>query len=205
MKNKFILSGCLVLNACAVLDSVPETQTVCIDSNITAFVYVNEKKVGQTPFCGGIERGLNTTAVLKANGYKTTEVPLKKGVHRQWMATSNAEGMLMQTGVNIVSLFVPTGMDMTYTSQGRWIEYLPDSYYVEMYSPYRRADLNDLKIKSFALKNYYPLKSGDAEYVKALSVLAQLPETAVFETAKANNTAAEFANSLSRQAKGEKQ
>ncbi len=204
MKKSLFALICMTLNACAVLSNVDLIQTVCIDSNVTAFIYVNDKNIGKTPFCGKIERGLYTSVVLKANGYKTTEVPLQKGIHRQYLATSNTRDLLLATGVNIASLSVPTGMDMTYTSQGRWIEYMPDSYYVEMYSPDKRADLNDLKIKAFALKNFYPLKSGDTEYMAALSALTNLPVSEIFKTTQHKNTPAEFAHSIFRQTKRDK-
>lgn len=201
---KLFLLGTLVLliNACAVLNDVPPDQRVCIDSNVTAFVYVNNAKIGQTPFCGSVERGLNTKVVLKANGYEVTEVPLKKGVHRNVIATSNLPDLLIGTGYNIASLSVPSGMDMTYSSQGRWIEYQPYSYYVEMYSSNKQANLSELQIKAFALKNFYAIKAEEIEYLNALAALSHLPREKIRTTVRGISTPVVFAMEISRLSNG---
>lgn len=201
---KRFLAGMLFLlvNACGVLNDVSLNQQVCIDSNVSAFVYVDDIKTGQTPFCGFVKRGLNTKIVLKANGYEITEVPLKKGIHRNVIATLNPPDLLIGTGYNIVSLSIPSGMDLTYSSQGRWIEYQPYSYYVEMYSSNKHANLSDLQIKAFALKNFYAIKSGEYEYLNALSVLSRLSQEKIITVVRGFSTPVLFAEEILRLSDG---
>lgn len=204
MKRIVLLLICAGANACALLEKVEKTQYACVDSNVTATLSVNGEIVGETPFCGNIPRGLTTSARLKARGYRDAKVPLEKKLHRNVAATSNASGLASSTAENALSLFVPTGLDLSYTSQGRWIEYMPDSYFVEMApADLKRAEVDsrDLKIKAFALKNFYSVKAGGAEQTAALAKLADLSERAVAGAAREQSTPSAFALNVAEKAR----
>ena len=208
MKKIALFLICTGASACALLEDVKKTQYVCIDSNVTATLYVNGESVGKTPFCGDVPRGLTTSARLKARGYRDAKVPLEKKLHRNVAATSNATGLASSTVENVLSLFIPTGLDMSYTSQGRWIEYMPDSYFVEM-TPADRGraalDLRDLKIKAFALKNFYPVKAGETERAAALAVLAGVSEDVVAKAAREQSDPSAFPLNVAERARAGEQ
>ena len=186
----------------AVLYSVSETDYVCLDSNVEADIYVNGKQIGKTPFCNKIARGKFTTVVLKAKGYAETKVHLVKKLNSKLtekpIITSSE-----QTAVNIGSTLIPSSSDATYTSQGRWIEYSPNSYYVEMVPLNKKPDEQtediaefERKIKDFALKNFYEIKAEKDEYVKSMSSLTGLPQERVKRIAGCLLTPEQFSKEI---------
>ena len=169
----------------AVLYKVSDTNYVCLDSNVEAEIYVNEKQIGKTPFCGEIARGKFTTVVLKAKGYVETKVSLVKKLNRK-LTEEPVTTSSKQTATNVTSTLIPSSSDATHTSQGRWIEYSPNSYYVEMMPSGKKPDKQtedvaefEKKIKDFALKSFYEIKAGKDEYIDAMSALAGLPREKV--------------------------
>lgn len=58
--------------------SKPETAMVIIDSNVSAFIYQGDKRIGETPFAGKLPRSEIGDLSLKRSGYKTVKLPVKK-------------------------------------------------------------------------------------------------------------------------------
>lgn len=148
-----------------------KTETICIDSNVPATVYVNKKKVGNTPFCGEIENGLTTEVVLATEKYKPKKVPLEKRIHHDILSSlsywtdfkySSRPTTFNRTTANVGQSSSPASNDMTMTSQGRWIEYSKNSYFVEFPDPRsetteslrKRTDAFEWQVREFALKYF---------------------------------------------------
>lgn len=67
-------------NSCATIVKGP-TQKVTIDSNVPgADIYLNNKRIGQTPYTGPIPRGSDTTIVVSKPGYRNKTVTLNSSV-----------------------------------------------------------------------------------------------------------------------------
>ena len=199
-----------------VLDGVPKTQKICIDSSIPATIYVNKMRVGSTPFCGGIERGLTTKIVLKALGYEPMKVPLKKRIHPKILVSSTdffasskpsrkEATTFERISSNVTSTLSPVSGDFTLTSQGRWIEYSKDSYFVEFFpqsktikSLRKQTNAFEWQVRDFALKNFYEIKAGKAEYVNAMTKLSGLSEKEVEKIARDQKTPESFAKEITR-------
>ena len=76
MKIKYLFSAVLFfcLSAC----QYQKPQIVIIDSNVSAFVYQGERRIGETPFAGKIPRSEIGKVFLKRSGYETVKLPAKK-------------------------------------------------------------------------------------------------------------------------------
>lgn len=165
----FCFGGCSSLN----LDKTP--QSVFIDSNVTAWVYDGKRRLGETPFFGKIDRSLFTDVTLQKSGYKTVKVPLKRRAQRKMHGLSETENALAATSFYGTLLGLPALTDITGTTAGYWVEYMPNSYYVEL-EPENgsHADANAARkreIKTFALKNFPAVAAKDPEYLKTLSAV----------------------------------
>lgn len=175
----------------------PRDRYVCLDSKVPASIYINKKLVGKTPFCGYIERSLFAKVVLKASGYKEAKVPLKKRV------SLNLEWWGISSMANISTSSLPSSRDMTFTSEGRWIQYQPGSYYIEMVPLNKKSneltdDVKDFdrKITDFALKNFYEIKAGNYEYVKAFSALSGMSEEKIGKISGCYSTPEQFSKEV---------
>ena len=196
-----------------VLDGVSETQEICICSNVPATVYVNKKKVGNTPFCGKIEKGLTTEIVLATEKYKPTKVPLEKHIHPYILGSSSEVTPKLsgrpttfeRISSNVTSTLSPVSGDFTLTSQGRWIEYAPNSYFVDFSSSQIKTKLTKKnrnifkwQIMDFALKSFYEIKAGKDEYVKAMAKLSGLLQMDVRMLVQQHSTPESFAKEITR-------
>ncbi|MBR1777723.1 MAG: hypothetical protein IJ752_03955 [Alphaproteobacteria bacterium] len=183
IKLLFFISLLLGLSACAYQDP----QIVIIDSNVSAFVYQGDKRLGETPYIGKVERGKISSLILKKPGYNTVKVPVEKVYSRnagpltseythQGLSSedNDIEGGVISSMFFSLPLFTAT--DMTMFANGYWIEYMPNSFYVEMTPSGTKkaaADiLHTLQIKNFALKMYPSLAAGNQEALAALSKLS---------------------------------
>ena len=182
MKLKFLffillLSG---LGAC----SYQEPQIVVVDSNVAAFVYQGDKRLGETPYVGKVDRGDISSLTLKKQGYKTVKVPVKKVYGRnagpltsefthQGLSSEDENMEAPMVSTLFVSLPLSTVTDVTLFANGYWIEYMPNSFYVEMVPDVQKKAAVDIfrnyQIKNFALKMYPSLAAGDREAFAALA------------------------------------
>lgn len=183
-------------------------QTVVIDSNVSAFVYLGDKRVGETPFAGKIPRSEISGLSLKRSGYQTVKLPVKKVYSRSspsltvlytdMTSGNNSEKGNSAEAFTLLSSF-PLFMltDATVFLSGVWIEYMPNSFYVEMIPAGEKTVSADfprrIQIKSFALKMYPDMAAGDRETVSAFSGLARRPEKAVAKLLSERNDPVSFA------------
>lgn len=196
-KRAVFLLFTFCFGGCSSLKMKHDPQSVFIDSNVTAWVYDGDKRLGETPFYGKINRSLRTDVTLQKSGYKTVKVPLKRRAQRKIRELSGTENALAATSFYGTLLGLPALTDMTGTTAGYWIEYMPNSYYVEL-EPNNgaRTDANALKqqeIKAFALKNFPSVAAKDPEYLKALSALTGMDESRLSTLADAEPEPVPFA------------
>ncbi|MBO4520421.1 MAG: hypothetical protein J5787_04365 [Alphaproteobacteria bacterium] len=183
LKFLFVIFLFLGLEGC----SYQEPQLVVIDSNVAAFVYQGEKRLGETPYIGKVARGDIGSLTLKKQGYDTVKVPVEKVYSRkagpltseytQEGLSSEDENMEAPMVLTMfVSLPLSTVTDGTMFLNGYWIEYMPNSFYVEMVPSNRQKAAVDVfrnyQIKNFALKMYPSLVKGDRETLTALAGLS---------------------------------
>ncbi len=208
MKRKFLLFISLLsgLGACA----FQEPQVVIIDSNVSALVYQGDKRLGETPYVGKVGRQDIEKLTLKKTGYETVELPVKKVYARgtgvltselSQFLTDAEESPPVLTSLLLSSPFF-TMTDTTIFLNGYWIEYIPNSFYVEMVPVNkRRANLDifhNWQIKNFALKMYPSLASGNQEALTAFSGLSRLPETQLRTMLLKNKDPVSFAEAAAR-------
>lgn len=190
MKFKCLFSAFLLFCLCACQSRKP--QMVIIDSNVSAFIYQGDKRIGETPFAGKLPRSEIGSLSLKRSGYKTVKLPVKKVYGRSTPsitslytdmtssrgAAEDASGedvLGMTTLMPSLPLFIMT--EATYLFGGVWIEYMPNSFYIEMVPADKKtvsADfLRRLQIKNFALKMYPDMAAGNRKTVSAFAELSR--------------------------------
>lgn len=188
MKIKCLFSAFLLFCLCACQSREP--QMVIIDSNVSAFIYQGDKRIGETPFAGKLPRSEIGSLSLKRSGYKTVKLPVEKVYGRSTPFTSslytdmtsgkdeNASGEDFLAAITLLPslpLFIIT--DTSVFLDGAWVEYMPNSFYVEMVPAGKKtasADfLRQLQIKNFALKLYPDMAAGNPETLSAFAGLAQ--------------------------------
>lgn len=181
----------------ALLHDVPHNVYICVDSNVTANIYVDGKRVGPTPFCGNLGRG---QIALKARERKSAKVPVKKRRHKEsfkLLKKGGADLLPDYTTANATSSSMPASTDMTALSQGRWYEYAPYSYFVELTLSTGQSDVYDKRIREFALKNFYEIKAGKPEYEDTLAALTGLEPEKIRKIIKFHTTPETFARKIS--------
>ena len=182
-KSLFFVPLFLIIGACA----YQEPQVVIIDSNVSAFVYQGDTRLGETPYIGKIERQKIGSLKLKKTGYKTVDVPVEKVYSRdagpltsefthQGLSSEDENMEAPMVSTLFVSLPLSVGTDATIFLNGYWVEYMPNSFYAEMVPENRKqasADpLRNYQIKNFALKMYPSLASGNQESLTALAEIS---------------------------------
>ena len=199
----FLLSG---LGACA----FQEPQVVIIDSNVSAFVYQGDKRLGQTPYVGKVSRQDIGKLTLKKTGYETVELPVKKVYARgtgvltselSHFLTDAEEPPPVLTSLLLSSpLFTLT--DTTIFLNGYWVEYIPNSFYVEMVPVNKRRASSDIfrnwQIKNFALKMYPSLASGNQEALTAMASVSGYTEDRLALLLAEKTTPISFAEAVAR-------
>ncbi|MBQ8346924.1 MAG: hypothetical protein IJY17_04915 [Alphaproteobacteria bacterium] len=190
MKLKCLFSAFLLFCLCACQSREP--QMVIIDSNVSAFIYQGDKRIGETPFAGKLPRSEIGSLSLKRSGYKTVKLPVKKVYGRSTPSitslytditsskgvaedASGEDILAMTTLIPSLPLFIM--IEATYFVGGVWIEYMPNSFYIEMVPTGKKtasADfLRRIQIKNFALKLYPDMAAGNPETLSAFAGLAQ--------------------------------
>ncbi|MGN1079592.1 MAG: hypothetical protein ACI4TE_05410 [Alphaproteobacteria bacterium] len=165
---------------------------VIIDSNVSAFIYQGDKRIGETPFAGKLPRSEISSLTLKRSGYKTVKLPVKRVYSRAtpsitslYTDATSSKGdaenpssediLAMITLLPSLPLFVVT--DASVFLEGSWIEYMPNSFYIEMAPADKKtvsADfLRQLQIKHFALKMYPDMAAGSRETISAFAGLSR--------------------------------
>lgn len=193
----------MCLSAC----SYQKPQMIIIDSNVSAMVYQGDKRIGETPFAAKIPRSEIGNLSLRRSGYKTVELPVRKVYSRSTPFISSLYSDVTSEDQNkddIVAaitllpslpLFMLT--DATVFLNGSWIEYIPNSFYVEMVPVGRKtasADfLRQLQIKNYALKLYPDMVSGNREVLSAFSKLSDHSEQKVSKLLAENKDPVSFA------------
>lgn len=129
----------MILSGCCSMSDIPRTQLIHIDTNVEASVYVDDVFVGKTPYSGQIERKRGVNIELKSYGYKTEEVPLEYHMHRKVAEKMNIKDFTIGFFYNVVTLFVPSIIGFFDYINGRWVDYTPDVYFVEMYPQERKT------------------------------------------------------------------
>lgn len=190
MKLKCLFSAFLLFCLCACQSREP--QMVIIDSNVSAFIYQGDKRIGETPFAGKLPRSEIGDLSLKRSGYKTVKLPAKKVYGRsvpsflslytditssKGMAEDASQDDLLIAVTLIPSLPLLVISDTMVFLSGAWIEYIPNSFYIEM-APVggktASADfLRRLQIKNFALKLYPDMAAGNPETLSAFAELSR--------------------------------
>lgn len=190
MKMKCFFPAFLCFCLCACQNQKP--QMVIIDSNVSAFIYQGDKRIGETPFAGKLPRSEIGDLSLKRSGYKTVKLPVKKvygrstpfitGLYTDMTSSrggaenaSKEDILAMTTLMPSLPLFIMT--DATVFLSGAWIEYMPNSFYIEMVPADKKtvsADfLRRLQIKNFALKMYPDMAAGNRKTVSAFAELSR--------------------------------
>lgn len=200
----FLLSG---LGACA----FQEPQVVIIDSNVSAFVYQGDKRLGETPYVGKVNRQDIGKLILKKSGYETVELPVEKVYSREvGMLTSQLPRFISDEGKEtpplITSLLLSSPLftmtDATILLNGYWIEYMPNSFYVEMVPVNKRNASVDIlrnwQIKNFALKMYPSLAAGNREALTAMASVSGYTEDSLAVLLAENSTPVSFAEAVTR-------
>lgn len=209
LKFLFFISFIFGISACCYRDP----QIVIIDSNVSAFVYQGEKRLGETPYIGKVERGEISHLKLKRTGYKTIKVPVEKVYGRnagpltsdftkQGLSSEdeNLEAPIVSTLFVSLPLFTLT--DGTVFLNGYWIEYMPNSFYVEMVPDNHKKASVDIfrsyQIKNFALKMYPSLAVGNRENLTALAELSGQTEEKLSMLLNLNADPVSFAEAAAR-------
>lgn len=190
MKIKCLFSAFLFFCLCSCQNQKP--QMVIIDSNVSAFIYQGDKRIGETPFAGKLPRSEIGDLSLKRSGYKTVKLPVKKvygrstpfitGLYTDMTSSrggaENASGEDVLAAITLLPslpLFIIT--DTSVFLDGAWVEYMPNSFYIEMVPTGKKtasADfLRRIQIKNFALKMYPDMAAGSRETISAFAGLAQ--------------------------------
>ena len=206
-KTLFSVSLFLTVGACV----YQEPQVVVIDSNVSAFVYQGDMRLGETPYVGKIERGKISSLKLKKTGYKTVKVPVEKVYSRnagpltseftrQGLSSEdeNLEAPVVSTLFFSLPLSVMT--DATIFLNGYWIEYMPNSFYVEMVPENHKKAAVDVfrnyQIKNFALKMYPSLAEGNRESLTALADITGHKEDVLSVLLSQNTDPVSFAEAV---------
>lgn len=203
IRTLFSVLTFLCLSAC----SYQKPQMIIIDSNVSALVYQGDKRIGETPFAGKIPRSEIGNLSLRRSGYKTVELPVKKVYSRSTPSISSlysdvtSEEQDKDDVVAAITLLpsLPLFMitDATVFLNGSWIEYIPNSFYVEMVPVGRKtvsADfLRQLQIKNYALKLYPDMVTGNREVLSAFSKLSDHSERKVSKLLAENKDPVSFA------------
>ena len=187
-KSFFSVPLFLIISACA----YQEPQVVIIDSNVSAFVYQGDTRLGETPYIGKIERQKIGSLKLKKTGYKTVNVPVEKVYSRgagpltsefthQGLSSEDENMEAPMISTLFVSMPLSMVTDATIFLNGYWIEYMPNSFYVEMVPNNRKQAANDAlrryQIKNFALKMYPSLAVGHQEALTAFAGISGYTES----------------------------
>lgn len=183
---------------CQAMHLQERPQKVFIDSNVTAWVYDGDRRLGETPFFGEIDRSFWTEITLQKPGYETVEVPLKRRAQRK---IKNVSDYSLQGVSSYVTFYgLPLITDFTGTTRGYWIEYMPNSYYVELIPDGGKQasakTVRDFRIKEFALKNFPHIAAHKTEYLETLGFLTQLPAKRLGEMVKSHPDAVSFTRAL---------
>ena len=211
MRFKILFFLSLILNAGAC--SYQEPQIVIIDSNVSAFVYQGDERLGETPYVGKIAREKIGRLKLKKTGYKTVKVPVKKVYGRnagpltsdytkQGLSSEDESMEVPMISTLFVSLPLSTVTDATMFVNGYWIEYMPNSFYVEMVPENRKnadADIfRNYRIRQFALKMYPSLAAGQPETLTALSKITGFTKDGLNVLLNQNTDPVSFAKAVTR-------
>lgn len=207
MKRFFFFFSLFCLCGCSSLKMDTKPQTVFIDSNVTAWVYDGDKRLGETPFYGEIERSWWTEITLQKTGYKTVKVPLKRRMQRKIFNLTGTEHALAASSFYVTGLGLPAVTDMSGTTFGFWVEYMPNAYYVELEpNDAKHASANEMKqreIKLFALKNFPEIAARNPEYLNAFHSMTGLNDRAVADLIDKNPQPSLFANAAASLARKE--
>ncbi len=162
--------------------SSKKTQMIVIDSNVSAFVYYKEERLGMTPFAEKIQKHKIGSLELKQAGYKTVKLSAEKSFDRSMILFSSVSFQVTKEEepvaglILFISLPLSVLTDTIQLSSGESIEYMPNAYYIELVPLERKQAaveiLKNIQIKKFALKLYPSLALGEEESLKALSALS---------------------------------
>lgn len=175
MKKLFVSILCLLAAACNAMRDMPETQLITIDTNVKARVFVDGEEYGTTPILLRVPRNLSLKIYLKpvvSLRCKAQKMDLHRRVRRELYATTNTSDSMSGTTINVTSTFYPLFADMSYLTQGRWIEYAPGSYYVDLKCEDYDFSPDEIVIQDYALRNYPMIAANQKEYVDALRAVS---------------------------------
>lgn len=207
MKKIFFAFILLALGGC--MHQPP--QVIVIDSNVSAFVYQNEKRLGETPYGAVLSRGDFGDIYLKKPGYETVRLPAKRVFSRSFNSQTAAlfdittdandvieQGLALSTLIPSVPFSLVT--DAAGLVTGYWIEYMPNVFYVEMIPSGRKQAREDilhrLQVKTFALVLYPSLAAGEKDYLNALGQMASLSGDRLEILLKQHHEPASFADAV---------
>lgn len=197
----------LALNGC--MHQPP--QVIVIDSNVSAFVYKNEKRLGETPYAAVLNRGDFGDIYLKKQGYETVRLPAKRVFSRSFDSQTAAlfdittdandvveQGLALSTLIPSVPFSLVT--DAAGLITGYWVEYMPNVFYVEMIPSHKKQALQDvlrrIRIKTFALALYPSLAAGDKDYLNALGQMAAVSDDRLSALLKQHHDPVAFAQAV---------
>lgn len=207
MKRFCLFISLLCLCGCSSLKMETDPQIVFIDSNVTAWVYDGNVRLGETPFFGKIERSWWTELTLQKTGYKTVKVPLQRRMQRKFFQLTGTERALAASSFYVTGFGLPALTDMSGTTFGFWVEYMPNAYYVELEpNDAKHASANEMKqreIKLFALKNFSGIAARNPEHLNAFHSMTGLNDRAVADLIDKNPQPSLFAKAAANLARKE--
>lgn len=211
--KRFILCCLAIFGLCSC--TYQEPQMLIIDSNITAFVYQGNTRLGSTPFAGKIKRENISDITLKKRGYQTIKLPAERVFSRSFDSSTGkffnvlTDSQNLPDGLTRVSTLLPSfplflvsdGFGLAF---GYWIEYIPNTYYVEMIPDNKGQKishtdlLKQFQIKSFALQAYPSLSMQNAEHLAAMEVVSGISKNNLLNLLSQHTDAVSFAEAVSR-------
>ena len=190
---------CLMLAGCNSMKDLTNTQKVLSVSNVEAYVIVGGEEKGKTPIEITLRRALSTTVELKPAASvrcKAQKLDLNRRVNRRLYLTSNTTDFAYGLSSNVSSLFYPFFADLYYTTDGRWLEFAPGEYYVDLKCTDTSPDEEDFKLHRLALKSFPMIVGNYPEYIAAVAKLSGLPEEKIIHLARQNLSPFAFVHAL---------
>lgn len=186
-------------------------QVVVIDSNVSAFVYKDDKRLGETPYAAVLSRADFGDVYLKKPGYETVKLPAKRVFSRSFDSQTGAlfdmttesndvieQGLALSTLIPSVPFSLVT--DAVGIVTGYWVEYMPNVFYVEMIPAHKKQTREDvlhrLQVKTFALAFYPSLAAGEGDYLNAFARMASLSGEQLESLLKQHHEPVSFAQAV---------
>lgn len=201
-RRPFALIALSILSACNSMKNMPNTQTVSVFSNVQAYIIVNGENKGKTPADIKLPRALSASVELKPVASvrcKAFKLDLHRRMKRDLYATTNTKDFTTGAAMNTVSLFYPFFADVYYTTDGRWLEYAPGLYYVDLKCEDSKPDEDDFKMRRLALKGFPMIAVGYPEYADALSAVSGLEAGRIVRLAQTNPSPESFVAALEQE------